>query len=105
MDVKYFIYGIDYLPTVLDEIGVDIPDGVNGKSFLPVLRGEEQAGCEQVFKQFHQTSGQCVQNVLEEWLVATDGPALNAFRGRASQQALDDLMDYLADAIGKHADE
>ena len=56
------------LPTVLDAIGVAVPEGVNGTSRLPVLRGETQAGCEQVFTQFHQTSGRrnypmrCVQN-------------------------------------------
>ena len=194
VDAKHFISGIDYLPTVLDAIGVDIPDGVNGQSLLPVLRGEEQAGCEQVFTQFHQTSARrnypmrCVQNArfgyifnpwsdgerafrnesqsgrswqameeaaacdpalavrnhlfthrvleefydfandpnalnnliddpnyadeiqglrnaLEEWMVETDDPALEAFRGRASRQTLDDLMNHLADAIGKRADE
>ena len=68
VDTEHFISGVDYLPTVLDAIGVDIPDGVNGKSRLPVLRGEKQDGCEQVFTQFHQTSGRrnypmrCVQN-------------------------------------------
>ena len=68
VDAKHFISGIDYLPTVLDAMGVDLPDGVNGQSLLPVLRGEEQAGCEQVFTQFHQTSARsnypmrCVRN-------------------------------------------
>ena len=190
VNAKHFIAGIDYLPTVLDAIGVDIPDGVNGKSLLPVLRGAEQAGCEQVFTQFHQTSARrnypmrCVQNArfgyifnpwsdgerafrnesqsgrswqameeaaasdselaarnhlftyrvleefydfandpnalnnliddpnyadeiqsmrnaLEEWMVETGDPALNAFRERGSRQALNDLMDHLADAIGQ----
>ncbi|MCY4602631.1 MAG: hypothetical protein OXE49_00230, partial [Gemmatimonadetes bacterium] len=165
-----------------------------GQSFLSVLQGEAQAGCEQVFTQFHQTAARrnypmrCVQNArfgyifnpwsdgerafrnesqsgrswqamqevaandpalaarnhlftyrvleefydfandpnalnnliddpnyadevqslrnaLEAWMVATGDPALEAFRGRASQQALDDLMDHLADTIGKRADE
>ena len=194
VDAEHFISGIDYLPTVLDAIGVDIPAGVNGQSLLPVLRGEEQAGCEQVFTQFHQTSARlnypmrCVQNArfgyifnpwsdgerafrnesqngrswqamqeaaandpelaarnhlftyrvleefydfandpnalnnliddpnyadeiqglrnaLEAWMVETGDPALEAFRGRASRQALDDLMDHLANAIGKRVDE
>ena len=194
VDAKHFISGTDYLPTVLDAIGVDVPDGVNGQSLLPVLRGEAQAGCEQVFTQFHQTSARrnypmrCVQNAqfgyifnpwsdgerafrnesqngrswqameeaaasdselaarnhlftyrvleefydfandpnalnnliddpnyadeiqdlrnaLEEWMVETDDPALEAFRGRASRQALDNLMDHLAGTIGQRADE
>lgn len=194
VDTEHFISGVDYLPTVLDAIGVDIPDGVNGKSRLPVLRGEKQDGCERVFTQFHQTSGRrnypmrCVQNTrfgyifnpwsdgerefrnesqngrswqamkeaeandpelaarnhlfsyrvleefydfendpnalnnliddpnyadeiqglrnaLDEWMVETNDPALKAFRGRTSRQALDDLMDHLADTIGKRPNE
>ena len=57
VDAEHFISGIDYLPTVLDAIGVDIPEGVNGKSFLPILRGEKQDGREYVFTQLHRTSG------------------------------------------------
>ena len=48
---------------------------------------------------------QGLRNALEEWMVETDDPTLEAFRGRASQQALDDLMDHLADTIGKRVDE
>ena len=44
---------------------------------------------------------QGLRNALEEWMVETDDPALEAFRGRVSRQALDDLMDHLADTIGK----
>lgn len=193
VDAAHFISGIDYLPTALDAIGAPIPEGVNGASRLPVLRGETQAGCERVFTQFHQTSGRrnypmrCVQdarfgyifnpwsdgerefrnesqngrswqamkeaeandpqlaarnhlfayrvleefydfendpnalnnligdpdyadeiqrmrNALADWMVAVDDPARDAFRGRASRQALDELMDGLADAIGQRAD-
>ena len=46
-----------------------------------------------------------LKNALEEWMVETDDPALEAFRGRSSQQALDDLMDRLADTIGQRAEE
>ena len=48
---------------------------------------------------------QGLRNALEAWMVETDDPAFEAFRGRASRQALDDLMDHLADAIGQRADE
>ena len=55
VDAEHLISGIDYLPTVLDALGMDIPAGVNGKSFLPLLRGETQDGRELVFTQFHET--------------------------------------------------
>lgn len=31
----------DFLPTVCDVVGAEVPDGVDGLSYLPVLQGEE----------------------------------------------------------------
>jgi len=67
-DTEHFISGIDLMPTLLDAAGLPAPDGVDGASFLPVLRGESQSGRDLVFTQFHQTAGKrnypmrCVQN-------------------------------------------
>ena len=52
-----FVSGIDYMPTVLEACGFPAPDGVNGRSFLPLLRGEKQEGRERVFTQIYETSG------------------------------------------------
>ena len=57
MDGEFLISAVDYLPTVLDAIGVEIPEGVNGRSFLPLLRGEEQSGREYLFTQFYESAG------------------------------------------------
>ncbi len=68
VDSEHFISGIDLLPTLLEIAGIDGPDGVDGRSFLPLLRGANQAGREYVFTQFHQTAGKrnypmrCIQN-------------------------------------------
>jgi N-sulfoglucosamine sulfohydrolase len=68
VDDEHFASGIDFMPTILDVAGIDAPDGMDGRSFLPVLRGEKQEGRELVFTQFHQTSARrnfpmrCVQN-------------------------------------------
>lgn len=68
IDKQHFISGIDFMPTVLDAAGLNTPEGMDGTSFLPVLLGQRQTGREQVFTQFHQTSGKnrypmrCVQN-------------------------------------------
>ena len=56
VDTEHFISAIDYMPTVLDALDVDIPAGVNGRSFLPVLQGDDQDGRDLVFTQFHETS-------------------------------------------------
>lgn len=66
-DRTHFVAGIDIMPTCLEAAGVAVPGGVDGCSFLPLLRGETQTGREFVFTQFHQTAGRnnypmrCVQ--------------------------------------------
>lgn len=52
-----FISGIDFTPTILDALGLKPPAGMDGRSFVAVLRGEKQEGRESVFTVFHQTSG------------------------------------------------
>lgn len=52
-----FISGIDFMPTVLEAVGLPQPEGMDGRSFLPLLRGEKQADRDRVFTVFHQTSG------------------------------------------------
>jgi N-sulfoglucosamine sulfohydrolase len=67
-DTTHFVSGIDILPTVLEATGIEPPGGIDGSSFLPLLRGEQQAGREYVFTQFHQNAGRwnypmrCVQD-------------------------------------------
>jgi len=67
VDDQHLVSGIDIMPTLLEAAGVDHPAGMDGRSFLPVLRGERQSGRDMVFTQFHQTAGKrnypmrCVQ--------------------------------------------
>ena len=67
-DRQHFVSGIDFMPTVLDVAGVKPPEGMDGFSFLSVLLGQQQAGRDKVFTQFHQTAARkrypmrCVQN-------------------------------------------
>jgi len=56
-DKKHLISGIDFLPTVLDAAGIKSPERFDGKSFLPLLEGKEQAGREIVFTQIDRKSG------------------------------------------------
>ncbi len=68
LDSEHCISGIDLMPTLLDMVGIDPPDSMDGRSFLPVLRGQKQANRNLVFTQFHQTAGRrnypirCVQD-------------------------------------------
>lgn len=57
VDDDHFVSGIDFLPTFFESVGIAPPDGIDGRSFAPVLRGEQQPGRELVFTQFHETAG------------------------------------------------
>lgn len=68
VDDEHFISGIDFFPTILEASGISIPEGLDGTSFLPVLKGNKQPYRAKVFTQFYETSARnkypmrCVQN-------------------------------------------
>jgi N-sulfoglucosamine sulfohydrolase len=57
MDREHFISGIDFMPTVLDVLGLPLPEGTDGKSFLPVLQGEKMAQRDQVVTCYNEAFG------------------------------------------------
>ncbi len=68
VDRQHFISGIDFFPTVLEAAGLPIPKGLDGFSFLPLLKGEKQSGRDIVFTQIDMKAGgdavpmRCVQD-------------------------------------------
>ncbi len=68
INTKDFISGIDFFPTVLDAIGLQIPDDIDGTSFVPTLLGQKQKGRDKVFTQFFETNAKkqfpmrCIQD-------------------------------------------
>ncbi len=67
VDREHFISGIDFMPTVLDATGLSPVEGVDGRTFLPLLKGRQQAGRDRVFTVFFKTAARreypmrCVQ--------------------------------------------
>jgi N-sulfoglucosamine sulfohydrolase len=67
-DQKHFISGVDFFPTVLEALGLPVPDGLDGTSFLPLLKGGSQEGRDMVFTQIDMKAGgdavpmRCVQD-------------------------------------------
>lgn len=55
VDDEHYVAGIDLLPTICDLLDLAIPDGVDGRSFVPLLRGERQSGRDGVHTVFHET--------------------------------------------------
>lgn len=68
VDTEHFISGIDFFPTVLEAVGLKIPKELDGFSFVPLLKGQKQAGRNRVFTQIDMKAGgdavpmRCVQN-------------------------------------------
>jgi len=57
VDERHMISAIDALPTLLDIAGIEHPAGLQGRSFLPLVKGEPQEGRELVFKEYHENFG------------------------------------------------
>ena len=57
VDRTHMISAVDLMPTLLDIIGADHPQGFDGRSFEPLLRGESQAGRDSVYKVYNENSG------------------------------------------------
>jgi N-sulfoglucosamine sulfohydrolase len=68
VDNRHFISGIDFFPTVLEAVGLPVPKGLDGFSFLPLLKGQKQSGRDRVFTQIDMKAGgdavpmRCVQD-------------------------------------------
>jgi len=56
IDQRHFISTIDFMPTVLEAVGLKQVEGMDGRSFLPLLRGGEQEDRDMVFTVFHKTA-------------------------------------------------
>ncbi len=52
-----FVSVVDFFPTFLEVTGVEGPDGLDGTSFLSLLKGQKQAGREQVYTQIDSKAG------------------------------------------------
>jgi len=48
-DSEHMIAGVDFAPTILAAVGLEPLAGMDGRSFLPLLRGEKQAGRNHVY--------------------------------------------------------
>ncbi len=56
-DNQHMVSAVDLLPTLLELIGIQHPDRMDGRSFAPLLRGENQADRDFVVKEYNENSG------------------------------------------------
>jgi len=101
VDSEHLVSGIDYMATVLDAAGLEVVEGMDGFTFLPLLAGETQQGRKYVFTEFHRTSAErrypmrAVQNerfgyIFNAWAGETGPMRMDSTSGltfRAMQEA------------------
>ena len=67
-DDNHFVSVVDFFPTFMEATGVNGPKGLDGRSFVPLLKGQSQQGRDHVFTQIDSKAGgaavpmRCVQN-------------------------------------------
>jgi N-sulfoglucosamine sulfohydrolase len=58
VDTEHMISGIDFMPTILNAVGLPQVAGMDGESFLPLLTGGSQPGRDRVYTVFHRTAAE-----------------------------------------------
>jgi N-sulfoglucosamine sulfohydrolase len=56
-DREHMVSAVDFLPTLLEVCGIAAPQGLDGRSFAPLIRGEQQTGRDLVFKAHNENAG------------------------------------------------
>ncbi|MCW0220348.1 MAG: sulfatase [Prosthecobacter sp.] len=57
VEEQHLVSTVDLLPTLLEMVGVPPPEGMDGRSFVPLLKGQGQDGRDMVFKSYYENSG------------------------------------------------
>lgn len=88
-DVQRLVSLIDLPPTLLDAVGIDVPEGMAGHSLMPYLRGEPQEGREpgddMVFFQISESIvGRGIRT--QRWKYAVEAPDADPFADAAADR-------------------
>ena len=57
LDEEHMVSAVDFVPTLLDVVGAPHPDGIDGRSFASLLKGEAQDGRQMVIKEYNENAG------------------------------------------------
>jgi len=57
VDEHHMVSSIDLLPTLLDITGIEHPEGLQGRSYLPLLKGETQNGRDFIVAEYNENAG------------------------------------------------
>jgi len=57
VDERHLISSVDFVPTLLDVVGIEHPKGMDGRSFEPLLRGQTQTDRDFVITEYNENAG------------------------------------------------
>ncbi|MBL9091417.1 MAG: sulfatase [Planctomycetaceae bacterium] len=57
VDDAHLVSAVDLMPTLLEVVGLDVPAGLDGRSFAPLLRGEKQDGRDMIVTEYNENAG------------------------------------------------
>ncbi len=88
---------VDLPPTLLDAAGIDAPAHMQGRSILPLLRGEDLDWSQEVFVQISESQvGRAIRS--KRWKYAVTAPGKNGWDDPGSDSYVEsELYDLLAD--------
>ncbi len=95
--VRELVSLVDLPPTLLDAAGLPVPEAMQGRSILPLLRGERAGWPEEVFIQISESQvGRAVRT--GRWKYSVVAPDKHGGRDAGSDRYVEDcLYDLLAD--------
>jgi len=82
---------VDVPPTLLDAAGIPVPERMQGRSILPLLRGSSEGWPEEVFVQISEAQvGRCVRT--HRWKYSVSAPGKNGSRDPASDHYVEEFL-------------
>ena len=91
-DIEAFVQNIDYAPTILEAAGLEIPEDIQGESFLPLLRGRHPADWRQSLY-YHYYEYPAEHSVRRHYGVRTGRYSLMHFYNDIDEWELFDLQE------------
>ncbi|MHC4568647.1 MAG: sulfatase family protein, partial [Planctomycetota bacterium] len=92
VEKEHFISGIDFFPTVLEAAGLPVPKGLDGSSFMPLLKGKKQPDRDKVFTQIDMKAGGEAATLSRCDVSRTSTSATSSAPGRTANSGIEITM-------------